>query len=261
MTDALLKKTDWLFRPVHAASTGAFRVMFGVLMLVEVYRYFANGWIHQHYIAPNFQFKYLFFEWLHPWPGIGMYIHFSALGVLAVLIALGLFCRAAMVLFFLGFSYVFLLDQGRYLNHFYLICLVAFLMCFTDAHRWLSLDRRLSRRKEPAAIPFWQLFLLRAQLFVVYFYAGVAKLNPDWLNRGEPLRTWLFGPVDGPGAELLPRIGWMVYFIGWAALLFDLSIGFLLIWRRTRRWESCWRSSSIWETAISSRLASSLTSP
>ena len=34
------------------------------------------------------------------------------------------------------------------------------------------------------------LLLLRIEFAVVYAYAGIAKINEDWL-RGEPLRLWL----------------------------------------------------------------------
>jgi vitamin K-dependent gamma-carboxylase len=219
---------DWLFSPVDAASLACFRILFGATLCWEAYRYIANRWVREYYITPTFQFKYLFFEWVHPWPGMGMYWHFAALGLLAALIALGLFYRLAAVLFFLGFTYVFLLDQARHLNHFYLVCLVSFLICFVDGARCCSLDRVLFRRRGPETVPFWQLFLLRAQMFVVYFYAGVAKLNEDWLLRGEPVRGWLDGPLEPL------RSTWVVFAIAWHAMFFDLAIGFLLISRRTR---------------------------
>ena len=99
--------------------------MFGLIMLVECWRFWSNGWIERHYIAPEFFFKYYGFEWVEPWPGDGMYWHFAALALLSLLIRLGVLYRLATVLFFFAFSYVFLLDQARYLNHFYLVVLIA----------------------------------------------------------------------------------------------------------------------------------------
>jgi vitamin K-dependent gamma-carboxylase-like protein len=225
--------TRFLFAPVDAASLGAFRIMFGCIMLWEVFRYFRYGWIYEYYIAPPVHFKFLFFEWVQRWPGNGMYVHFAVLGVLAALIAVGLFYRLAAALFFLGFSYVFLLDQGRYLNHFYLTCLVAFLLIWVGTDRWAALDRRLSTRPGPETVPFWNLFLLRAQMFIVYFYAGIAKLNPDWL-RGEPIGSWIAARAEGLPFERLLAQPWVAWAAAYFALFFDLSIGFLLLWRRTR---------------------------
>lgn len=224
-----------LFSPVDAASLGAFRMMFGIVLLWEVTRYFRYGWIEEYYVSPPLHFKYLFFEWVQRWPGTGMFWHFGALGVLAALIAVGLFYRPAAILFFLGFSYVFLLDQGRYLNHFYLICLVSFLLVCAGGNRWMSLDRLLFLRGTPETVPLWQLQLVRAQMFIVYFYGGVAKLNGDWL-RGEPVRAWLRERAEEAPAALgsLLSKDWMPWFIAYGGLVFDLGIGFLLVWRRTR---------------------------
>jgi hypothetical protein len=102
-----------------------------------------------------------------------------------------------------------------------------------DAHRWASIDQLLRPKLQAEFVPFWSLFLLRAQFFVVYFYGGVAKLNPDWLV-GEPMRAWLQNRADYPLVGPFFTSGAGVWFFSYGGLLFDLSIGFLLVWRRTR---------------------------
>src|SRR5436853_3912213 len=101
------------FEPVDISWLVFFRILFGSVMAVEVCRYFFHGWVDA-YSSQEFLFSYFGFEWLKPWPGIGMRIHFAALGVCAVCIALGLYYRAVAALFFAGFTYVFLLDETRY---------------------------------------------------------------------------------------------------------------------------------------------------
>ncbi len=162
-----------------------------------------------------------------------MLIHFAAMGILALLIAIGLFYRLASLLFFLSFTYVFLLDKAYYLNHFYLIALLSFLLAVVPAHRAFSLDRRLHFASRPEEVPQWSVLLLRAQVFIVYFYAGLAKLNADWL-RGEPIRMWLAERTEFPIVGTYFTSEWMVFLVAYGGLLFDLSIGFLLLWRRTR---------------------------
>jgi len=98
---------EFLGRPVDIASLVVFRVLFGLLMLVEVYRYFSHDWIQRYYINPDFYFKYYGFEWVQPWPGDGMYWHFAILGLLALFITVGLFYRAAVISFTLGFTFIF----------------------------------------------------------------------------------------------------------------------------------------------------------
>ncbi len=190
-----------LFAPIDPASIAVFRILFGLIMVWEVGRYFAYGWIDRYYIEPMFFFSYPGFAWIKPWPGSGMHWHFAGLGILAILVTIGLFYRAAIVLLFLGFSYVFLLDQARYLNHFYLVALIAFLMMFVPAARIWSVDALISRTKRSPHIPAWTLLILCAQVEIMYLYAGLMKIDRDWL-QGEPLREWLAGnahlPLLGP---------------------------------------------------------------
>lgn len=222
-----------LFAPVDIAILAYFRIVFGAIMLWEVWRYFERGWIPRYWIDPVLNFTYYGFEWVRPWPGNGMYLHFIALGILSLLIMLGWHYRISTILFFLGFTYMFLLEQARYLNHFYLICLISLLLIFVPAHRDWSVDAW--RRPEWATrlTPAWTLWLLQAQLGIAYFFGGVAKLNGDWL-RGEPMRMWMARRTDFPLIGHWFTEEWMVYLFSYGGLLLDLLIVPLLIWRRTR---------------------------
>lgn len=224
---------DRCFAPIDVASLAVFRIGFGAILVWEVWRYFHYGWIDLLWIRPAFHFKYYGFAWVAPWPGRGMEIHMVVLGALALGVALGLAYRACAALFFLAFAYIFLLDQATYLNHFYLVCLISFLMIFVPAHRALSLDARRRPSMRSAGAPAWTLWLLRAQIGIAYFYGGLAKLNGDWL-RGEPMRGWL---AERQGFPLIGRWfdrEWMVQLFSYGGLLLDLSIVPLLLWRRTR---------------------------
>lgn len=225
-----------LFQPIDNASLVAFRIFFGALMLASVIRFWAYGWIRDIYIAPPFHFHWLGFSWLDPWPGLGMYIHFAVLGVASACIMLGLFYRAATVIFFLAFAYVELLEKATYLNHYYLISLLGLLMIFMPLHQAGSIDawRDPSLRRDTA--PAWVLWLLRFQVGVVYFFAGVAKLGPDWLLRGEPLGIWLAAHTNIPlvGPFLAER--WVARGASFFGAAFDLSVVFFLLQDRTRKW-------------------------
>lgn len=222
-----------LFAPVDIASLAYFRIAFGAIMLWEVWRYFDHGWIARYWIAPDFHFKYFGFGWVHPWPGIGMYIHFIVMGILAVLMMVGLYYRLSAILFFLGFTYVFLLDQMTYLNHFYLISLISFLMIFVPAHRAFSLDVKWRNITSLQTAPAWMLWILRFQIGAAYFFGGIAKLNRDWL-RCEPFRTWLSWRTDFPLLGEFFTDEWMVYCMNYGGMLFDLLVVPFLLWKRTR---------------------------
>ena len=222
-----------LFAPVDIASLAFFRIAFGAVMLWEVWRYFNYGWISRYYIEPGFHFTYFGFDWVKPWPGDGMYYHFFALGLLAACIMAGFLYRLSATLFFLGFSYVFLLEQARYLNHFYLVALISLVLIFVPAHRALSLDSLIRPALRSETVPAWALWLVRAQLAVPYIFGGIAKLNPDWL-AGEPIRTWLAARTDFPVIGSFFTQEWMVYLFAYGGLLLDLFVVPALLWPKTR---------------------------
>jgi hypothetical protein len=224
---------DRLFAPVDIAWLVYLRIAFGILMAVEAARYLLFRHVYRYWVEPEFFFTYFGFDWVKPWPGAGMYIHFAALGIVSIAMAAGFLYRAASALFFLGFTYVFLLDQARYLNHFYLISILAFLMAILPAHRAASVDAARNPSIRLATVPAWTLWLVRAQLGIVYFYAGVAKLNGDWL-RAEPLRSWLRGRSDWPVIGPLLDEEWLAWGMSYGGLCLDLLAAPLLLWRRTR---------------------------
>ncbi|HKO96380.1 MAG TPA: HTTM domain-containing protein [Pyrinomonadaceae bacterium] len=233
-TNTLQRLSAALFRPVDIAFLVYFRIAFGAIMLWEVYRFFTHGWISRYYIEPLVHFTYYGFSWVKPWPGRGMYVHFFVLGVAAFCIIIGFCYRIAAAVFFVGFSYVFLLEQARYLNHFYLVCLIGFLLIFLPANRAVSVDALLRPKIRSDTVPAWTLWLLRAQIGVAYFFGGIAKLNSDWLFGGEPMRIWLSPftklPLFGP----IVQNEWVVYSFVYGGLLLDLFIVPLLLWRKTR---------------------------
>ena len=219
----------YFFQPVDIASLVYFRIAFGAFMLWEVCYYY-NRWVQRLWMDPEFHFTYYGFDWIRPWPGGGMYIHFLILGGLAVFIIFGLWYRVSISLFCLGFTYVFLLDQAQYRSHFYLICLISFLMIFIPAHRAFSVDAWHRPAIRSNTVPAWALGLLIAQVSIVYFYSGLAKVNGDWL-RGEPIRMF-FSQFDSPLIGGLSN-EWLVYFFSYGGLLFDLLVVPLLLWKKT----------------------------
>jgi hypothetical protein len=80
-----------LARPVDGSALGAFRLLFGALMVWKVIRYFQHDFIGRYYIQPTFYFTYELFPFVAPLPGHWMYLLFLAMGVFALGITLGVF--------------------------------------------------------------------------------------------------------------------------------------------------------------------------
>ncbi|MDZ7695199.1 MAG: HTTM domain-containing protein [Balneolaceae bacterium] len=218
------------------APLAVFRVLFGFIMLVSIVRFALNGWIYELYVQPEFFFSYYGFDWVTPMGEFGMYVIFAVMGLAAAGIMLGYHYRLASVVFFLSFTYVELLDKTNYLNHYYFVSIVSFLMILVPAHRSFSLDALKKPGLQVDTVPAWTINIFKLQLGLVYFYAGLAKLNPDWLLNAMPLTLWLPAnahlPVIGPLLEYSAT----AYFFSWTGALYDLTIVFFLLYKPTRKY-------------------------
>jgi hypothetical protein len=220
--------------PIDASSVAAFRIVFGLLVLLATIRFVASGWVHEYYEMPTHFFSYYGFGWVKPWPGAGMYIHFGAMAVLAAMIVVGLFTRFATLGFGVLFAYAHLIDKTNYLNHYYLLVCLCLVMTLLPMGSTWSLDARLRPQHARTHVPRWVLWTLRAQIGLVYVFAGLAKLKYDWIVEAQPMSIWLGANTDFPLIGPLFEQRWVAYAFSYAGIVFDLSIVPLLLWRRTR---------------------------
>jgi hypothetical protein len=190
-------------------------------MVFATFRFFAHGWIEADYGLPKHFFHYWGFGWVRPLPLPLMYAAYGLTAIAAVFVALGRWQRPAAATFGVLFTYAHLIDKSNYLNHYWLVSLLALLLAI------VPLDR-------PGPARAWMLWLFRLQVGVVYFFGGIGKLGSDWLIEGEPLRIWLAANAE------LPIVGRWFHWkatalaFSWAGCLFDLTIVPLLLWRKTR---------------------------
>ncbi len=217
----------------EAAPLAVFRILFGLMMFLSLIRFWANGWIEQLYIEPSFHFSYYGFEWVQPL-GDFTYILFLICGLSALMVAIGFKYRIAILIFFLSFTYIELLDKTTYLNHYYFISCLSFLLIFLPAHRYFSLDAKNKPDKANFYIPQWSVDAIKILLSIVYVYAGLAKLNSDWLIKAMPLKIWLPSKYDIPFLGDLLQEEWVHYAFSWGGAGYDLLIPFLLWYRKTR---------------------------
>jgi hypothetical protein len=229
----LPKIKTYLNQTISAAPLAVFRIFFGVMMCFSIIRFWYHGWIDTLYIQPKFHFSFYGFEFVKPL-GIYTYGIFAICGLSAVFIVLGLKYRIAIITFFLSFTYIELMDKTTYLNHYYFISLLSFLMIFLPANAYFSVDN-LFRKKTYENIPKWCGDSVKLLLGIVYFYAGIAKINTDWLLKAQPLKIWLPSKYDLPFiGETLMDQNWFHFVMSWGGMLYDISIPFLLLYKKTR---------------------------
>ncbi|EOQ95118.1 vitamin K-dependent gamma-carboxylase [Leptospira wolbachii serovar Codice str. CDC] len=225
-----------LLQPVSSLSLHFFRIGYGFATTILIFRYFYYGWIHTYFIKPTFFFKHFGWDWIHPLPPIFTYLLFGILLITAFGIFLGYCLRINLFVFTIGFTWFHFSDATIYLNHYYLVSLLGFLL-------WLS---PVSKSNYPTfqwrgwiqnakPIPKLWLYAFRLQMGLVYFFGGIAKLQPDWLFEALPLKLWLY-QSEGKFPLLDPILGLPVtaFAFSWIGVIFDLSIPFLLCTKKFR---------------------------
>ncbi|CAL68443.1 HTTM domain-containing protein [Christiangramia forsetii] len=223
----------WLFKQVDNSALVVFRALFGLLIAIEAFGAIFTGWIRRTLIEPDFTFNFIGFEFLQPLPGNGMLWYYGIMGVFGIFVMLGFKYRLSIVCYGIMWAAVYLMQKSSYNNHYYLLMLLCIIMSFLPANRWFSLDAKIKPEISKISMPRWVWVVIVLQLWIVFTYASVAKLYPDWLDGSFPallMRSkadyWLVG-------EILQQ-GWVRYAITYFGLLFDLLIIPLLFWKRTR---------------------------
>ncbi|MGB5236507.1 MAG: HTTM domain-containing protein [Flavobacteriaceae bacterium] len=223
----------FLFQKIDNTPLVVFRIFLGTLIALEGFGAIATGWVRRVFVEPDFTFHFIGFDWLQPLPGYGMYFYFAIMGTLGICIALGYRYRFSMVCFALMWWAVYLMQKTSYNNHYYLLALIASIMCFLPAHRTYSLDARRRPDLQSDAMYAYVKWIIIFQLFIVYTYAAIAKLYGDWLNFTF-LEILLESKSGYPIIGGLLEIGWFHKFIGISGFLFDLLIVPALLWKPTR---------------------------
>lgn len=223
-----------IFSQVSIAPLVSFRILFGALMAIGMTRFWVLGWVDRLFVEPDHFFKFTGFEWVTV-PTAGWVYLINGVAILsAVFISIGLFYRLSAVIFFLCFSYIELMDASNYLNHYYLVALFAFILLFLPANRMHSFDLKLGRVRPLTKVPAITINILIAQMVIVYTFAGLAKVNYDWLFRAMPLSVWLPEHTDIPLIGPLLGMRETAFVFSWIGALYDLSIGYFMLFRKTR---------------------------
>ncbi len=226
---------DRLWAPCDIASVVVFRVVFALIVLLHVGLYFWNHSIEYYFGRPTYHLSYFGFEWVQPFELEGMRRVYYLMGLAAIGVGLGCLYRISAVVLFVTFTFTFLAEAAQFQNHYYLMCLVAFLLILIPAHRSFSIDSILVPDKASSSIPNWCRWILMFQIAIPYTYGGIAKINWDWL-QAMPLKYWLPENIDLPIIAPLMNLSATAWFMSYFGLIFDLAVVPLLLWKRTRIW-------------------------
>ena len=235
----LRKFKEDLFQPVDALPLGIFRSLFGFLLCIE-FVVLSRESFPYYYVKPLFHFTYPLFDLLglKPLSKPYLWLIFYVLQISTAGIMLGLFTRISLIVFTSAFGYFFFMESAPYSNHYYLIFLLSFLMCFGHSGSIFSLDSLINKNTRREQVDYWELFLLRFQICVVFLFGGLAKLNADWLIHAEPLYLDLVKHLSFLGYPLQEK--WMAVVLSWGGMLSDLGLGILLFINRWPKLTFIW---------------------
>lgn len=228
----MIKK--WLSENIDNSGLAIFRILLGLLIVAESFGAILLGWVEAVFIQSKFTFNFIGFDFLQILHGEKMYSYFFVMGIFGLLITFGLFYRLAMTVFTLLWTTVYLIQKESYNNHYYFLILICIIMIFLPANGKLSVDAKLFPKIKQTKIPRWMPYLLLFQLAILYFYAAIAKLYPDWLD-GTFSRILLNGITQRQFFLDIFNQKWFLLFYAYAGILFDLLIMPALLWKKTRK--------------------------
>lgn len=226
--------SKFLFKEVPIYPLVTFRIVFGFLMLVSTARFMYLGWVDDHFVNTQFQFKYYGFEWASLLQPFWIYLMHVVMLIAALGLIIGFFYRLSALSLFFTFTYTELIDLTYYLNHYYFVSLICLLLIFIPANKYFSVDCRIWPKISSKTTSAWHINILKFQIFVVYFFAGIAKINEDWLVHALPMKIWL------PANDTVPFLGrifsnsWAPYLFSWVGMFYDTFIIFFLLYKPSR---------------------------
>jgi vitamin K-dependent gamma-carboxylase len=225
----------FLFKQIDNSALIVFRVFFGLLIFLESVGAIFTGWVNRVLIAPKFTFSFIGFEWLQPLPGDWMYVYYVVMGIFGLFVMLGFKYRLSIIGFTIMWLATYLMQKSSYNNHYYLLILLSTFMVFMPANTYFSVDAKRNSFIKQNTMPQWCSLVFILQMGIVYTYASIAKMYPDWLDT--TVIEILMKPKEQfylIGGILQQK--WFHYFIAYSGLIFDLLIVPLLLWKSTRKY-------------------------
>ena len=209
--------------------------MFGAVMVGWALNMLLNGTLSELFTSGNFVFHYKGFAWIEPPGTTSLYLVFMLIALSALLLGAGLFFKISTLVFILAFGYITLIDKSNYLSYYYFVIIMALMLLVSPAHRLFSLDliRKPSIRVD--FIPTWFMLAMKIQVVLVFFFAGMGKLNYDWLFEGRPLSLWLMEAFRNWGLyiDLTGSFKWLAILLSWLLILSDFIFPHFLFDKKT----------------------------
>jgi len=232
-----MKVNQFLFSRIDNSPLVVFRVFFGLLIMLEAWGAIATGWVRRIFVDPEFTFNFIGFDFFQSFPGTGsqMYVYFIVMGIFGAMVMLGYRYRLAIIGYAIMWSVVYLMQKSAYNNHYYLLMLLLWIMALFPANTSFSLDAKRNPAIRDQSMPRWVPLLIITQLWIVYTYASIAKVYPDWLGGTAP-QLLMSGRKNTQIIGVFLQLLWVARVVAYVGIIFDGLIIPALLWKKTRKW-------------------------
>tara|TARA_Y100001934_G_C12267919_1_gene733341 strand:- start:11 stop:1327 length:1317 start_codon:yes stop_codon:yes gene_type:complete len=204
---------------VSGITISIFRILFGIVLSLQSIYWVITGFIQKNIIDPTFLFPFI--KNVTPLSDNLMIYGLNGLLVISpILMIINKFYKIGLVIYLLSFTYLWVLCQGYFNNHYYLISLICFLLLFSKSP---------FSRIEKVRVPQFHLYSLIFLIVAVYIIAGINKLNPYWLYDVQPM-TFILSKAG------LKESSFLIPLLSYLGLFFDLFIGPILLFKKTRNY-------------------------
>lgn len=236
------------FAPISARPLGAFRVLFGLMVLahlalisVDLDFWYTDRGLMVGDEAAATAGPHRFSILNHYQDPISVRVAVAIVAAVAVAFALGWHTRVMGVLLYLGVMTFYNRNLLTNCGPDQVMMITSFYMMLAPCGAALSLDaRREARRRGTLAEPLihpWAQRLMQLQLCLVYFVTAFLKCNGRTWADGTAIHYVLFNHEIGQfNLEWLGGYPILLNLMAHGALVVEFALAFLLWFRPTRRW-------------------------
>ena len=232
--------SEYLFRKVDNSPLILFRIFFGLLIVAECWGAIFTGWVQSNFVDPQVTFTFIGFEWTNVFLGANMLYVYGVMGVLGWFITFGLAYRFSTIAFALIWSLTYFMQKTSYNNHYYFFMLISWMMTIIPAHHFFSFDALISPKIKRLTCRNWVPTLFIIQLLIVYTFAALQKIYPDWFNgvflqmKFQHFGDILITKYDLTGLGKVVSSLEFAQVFAWSGFIFDLLIIPAMLLGKTR---------------------------
>lgn len=222
-----------MFDEISGQNLGIFRIILASGLIYEALR--INKVIPIYYLNPEFFIKWDFFQNIPIFKEAILYNLTYILFFSSIFLLIGFLFRFFSLLYLSIYVYFILIEASYYNNHYYFISLLIFILFFTKADNCFSVKNFIQRKRNKViekSVPRWNYSILKFQIFIAYFLAGIVKLNFAWLSTNTFRCVMDYG-TEYPKDSLFYHSNFGIYFLTFGGVFFDLIVPLMLL---TKRW-------------------------